>query len=236
MDDFCHCGYVTSPTQNSSGAAPQKSDGITISRRMLILGAAVLLVILIAAAIGIGYAAGAGNSSNAGSSNAAPSPATQTSTAFATPMPTQPTTVPTPTPEPYGFGETVTTGNVTLTVNSIEAVDSIATTEGSPITPDAGGQLFLLKMTYSNSKTQADLSCGKTDLYLQAFDTLEREMAPVFELHRIPGNPGCNDHLLQNTPHEWSYIFQSVAGASPLALSVTETDKYLDAVWIDLQP
>lgn len=117
----------------------------------------------------------------------------------------------------------------------MEAVESIETTEGSPITPDSGGQLFILGMTYSNSKSQADLSCGNTDLYLQAFDTLEREMAPVFELSRVPGNPGCNDHLLQDTPHEWNYIFQAISGAEPYALSVTETDKYLDPVWVNLQ-
>jgi hypothetical protein len=226
---------VTNPIENTSGSAPQKPNGITISRRMLIVGATVLLVILVTAGIMIGYAAGVGSTSNAGNSNEDPSAASQTATAIATPLPRQPTPTPTPTLNPYGFGETFTTGNVTLTVNSIEAVDSISTTQGSPITPDAGGQLFLLKMAYSNSKTQADLSCGNTDLYLQAFDTLEREMAPVFELSRIPGNPGCNDHLLQNTQHEWNYVFQSVAGASPLALSVTETDKYLDPVWVDLQ-
>jgi hypothetical protein len=93
----------------------------------------------------------------------------------------------------------------------------------------------LIKTTYSNSKTQADLSCGNTDLYLQIFDVAEREMAPVFETSRIPGNPGCNDHLLQGIPHEWNFAFQSVAGAVPHNMSVTETDKWLAPVWVDLQ-
>lgn len=60
-------------------------------------------------------------------------------------------------------------------------------------------------------------------------------MAPVFENPRVRGNPGCNDHLLQDTPHESNIVFQSVAGATPLAISVTETDKWLDPVWIDVR-
>lgn len=31
------------------------------------------------------------------------------------------------------------------------------------------------------------------------------------------------------------YRFQSVAGASPLSISVTETEKWLDPVWVDIQ-
>lgn len=224
---------MTDPTllpKNPSDPVPERANGITISRRVLIMGAATLGVVLIIAAAGIGYAIGVGNASQASGPASAPEPTSRTSSAPAPPAPKSE-----PAVETFGFGETFTTGNVTLTVNSFEAVETIATTQGSPITPDADGQLFLLKMTYNNSKTQADLSCGKSDLYLQAFDTLEREMAPIFELSRIPGNPGCNDHLLQDTPHEWSYIFQSVAGASLLALSVTETDAYLEPVWVDLQ-
>lgn len=224
---------MTDREQLSKSEQPD-SRGIAISRRALVIGAIGLLLVVAAGAVGIGYALGAGNSSTMVA--VASSPAVETHE-----PPTQ-AAVSTPTPEPepaaetYGFGQPFVTGNVTLVVNSIEAVDSIETTEGSPIVPDEGGQLFLLRMTYSNSKTQADLSCGNTDLYLQAFDTLEREMAPVFELYRVPGNPGCNEHLLQDTPHEWNYVFQSVAGASPLALSVTETDKWLEPVWVDLQP
>ena len=60
-------------------------------------------------------------------------------------------------------------------------------------------------------------------------------MAPNFDKDRIPGNPECNDHLLQDTPQEWNFALQSVAGAVPLAMSVTETDSWLDPVWIDLQ-
>jgi hypothetical protein len=230
---------VTNPKQReprSTEDSPQKTPGVTISRRSLIIGSGVLLVFLLVAGVSIGFVAGAGSSPNNTSEQPAPASSSRpiSSSPASEPALTQ-TPAPEPEPESYGFGEAFTTGNVTLTVNAIEAVDSLATTDGPPITPDAGGQLFVLKMVYSNSKTQADLSCGNTDLYLQLFDTEEREMAPVFETYRIPGNPECNDHLLQDTPREWSYIFQSVAGASPLALSVTETAQWLDPVWLDLQ-
>ena len=218
----------------SSDGLSKPANSIAISRRTLILGAAVLLVLVLAAALCVGFVVGAQNSSRSGEPATANAPVVTTpesSSRSAAPQ----TPAPEPTAETFRLGDTFKTGDVTLTVNSIEAVDSIATTDGTPIMPDAGGQLFVLKMTYSNSMLQADLSCGFTDLYLQAFDTLEREMAAVFELYRIPGNPECNDHLLQNTPHEWTYIFQSVAGASPLALSVIEGENYLNPIWVDLQ-
>lgn len=154
-----------------------------------------------------------------------PDPSTATQPELATP----------PEPDAFKVGDTFTVGAVTLTIKSMEIVDSIATSQGEPITADAGGQLLRFQTTYSNSKNQADLSCGSSDLYTQVFDTQEREMAQVFETRRIPGNPGCNDQLLQDVPAEWTLVFQSVSGAKPLAMSVTETVNWLDPIWIDLQ-
>lgn len=205
---------------------------VSIPRGVLIGGAALLVVLLIGVAVLVGVMIG-GGSSPAAEASAAP---VASERASAAPKATQAPAPVEPEPETFGIGDTFTTGNVTLTIHSVEVADSVATTEGSPLTPDTGGQLLLIKTTYSNSKTQADLSCGNTDLYIQVFDTEEREMAPVFENYRVPGNPGCNDHLLQGTPHEWNLVFQSVAGASPLAISVTETAKWLDPVWVDIQP
>ncbi len=206
--------------------------GVTIPRGALIGGGVVLVVLLIGVAVLVGIMIG-GNDAPAAEPSSAPTtserPATEPKVSEPAPPPAE------PEPDTYGVGDTFTTGNVTLTIHSVEVTDSIATTEGSQLTPDEGGQLLLIKSTYSNSKTQADLSCGNTDLYIQVFDTEEREMAPVFETASIPGNLGCNDHLLQDTPHEWNIAFQSVAGASPLAISVTETDKWLDPVWVNIQ-
>jgi len=178
-------------------------------------------------------------SADAGATNNASVPASAEPPTQAAPAPAataqQPAAPPESTPAIFNLGETFTTGTVTLTVHSIEAVSEVATTYGSPIVPDPGGQLFLIRTTYSNSKSQADLACGDSHLYIQVFDTEEREMAPNFDKDRIPGNPECNDHLLQDTPQEWNFALQSVAGAVPLAMSVTETDSWLDPVWIDLQ-
>lgn len=207
--------------------------GVTVSRGVLIGGGAVLLALLVGVAVLVGIMIGGKDAPDAEPSSA---PTTKSEPAVAEPKATQPAPPPAePEPETFRIGDTFTTGNVTLTIHSVEVTDSIATTDGSPLTPDSGGQLLLIKSTYSNSKTQADLSCGNTDLYIQVFDTEEREMAPVFETASIPGNPGCNDHLLQDTPHEWNFAFQSVAGALPLAISVTETEQWLDPVWVDIQ-
>jgi len=219
---------MTEPTNEPSASV---SKGIVISRNALVVGVAVLVVLLVGAAvlISILIASSGGSAPEAGTK--APEKASVPSAS----APVQPAPAPEPQMEVYSIGETFTTGNVTLTIHSVEVLDSVATTSGSPLTPDPGGQLVLFRTTYSNSKTQADLSCGNTDLYVQVFDSQEREMAPVFENPRIPGNPGCNDHLLQGVAHEWNFVFQSVAGAVPLAMSVTETDKWLDPVWVDLQ-
>lgn len=206
--------------------------GIVVPRNVFVAGIAVLALLLVGGAILVGILIGSegGNSPAASTKPSEGAHATPVA-----PVPTQPAPAPEPEMEVYSVGETFATGNVTLTIHSVEVVDSVATTSGPPLTPDSGGQLVLFRTTYSNSKTQADLSCGNTDLYVQVFDTQEREMAPVFETPRIPGNPGCNDHLLQGVAHEWNFVFQSVAGAVPLTMSVTETDKWLNPVWVDLQ-
>jgi hypothetical protein len=223
--------------EKPSNTHRSSSGGIVVSRRTLIISGVVVLVLLLGSALAVGFAFG-GTGANAPREE---SPVSSTAPSRSPSAPPAQTATPqTQAPEPvaqtFRLGDTIETGDITLTVNSMEVVDSVATTDGVPITPDAGGQLVVLKMIYSNSKLQADLSCGSTDLYLQAFDTLEREMAPVFELYRVPGNPACNDYLLQDTPHEWTYIFQSVAGATPLALSVTAGQDYANPTWIDLQP
>jgi hypothetical protein len=133
-----------------------------------------------------------------------------------------------PAVETYAIGDPVTVGPVTLTINSFEVVDTVQTNDGVPLTPDAGGQLVVFHTTYLNSKNQADLSCGSTDLYIQVYDEQGLEMAPVFETYRIPGNPECNAHQLQNQPREWTFVFQSVAGAKPTIVSLLETLSYTE--------
>jgi hypothetical protein len=209
---------------------------VEVSRSLVIVAVGVIVVLLALIAILIGGLAQALQASDDGTRNSVMS-TTQPSEAAASPTapPVQPETSPTDTPLIYDVGQTYTVGNVTMTVNSVEVLNSVTTTSGAPLTPDAGGQLVLFKTTYSNSKNQADLSCGDTGLYLQAFDVEGKEMAPVFENSRIPGNPGCNDYLLQNISHEWNFVFQSVAGAVPNALSVTETDTYADPTFVRLR-
>lgn len=219
-----------------SGPAPQS---VPVHKGLLI-GAMALVVLLLLSVVGLVLALVA-SQGEVVVAKAAASAALERAEA---PAPTSPDATATPSPEPepeeetenvYGLGETFTVGAVTLTVHSVEPVDIVETTEGEPIVADAGGQLFMMKSTYSNAKKQADLSCGSADLYLQMVDSEEREISQVFESYRIPGNPGCNEQLLQDTPREWSLVFQGLAGATPLGMIVDETITYPESAVVRFQ-
>lgn len=219
---------MTDHTPDSTTPQKQRAE---VSRKLIIIAASVVVVLLAVIAILVGGLVQASREAN----NTAPSALQPSEAAKPAPQPVQPQISPTLAPLIYDVGQAFTVGNVTMTVNSVEVLDSVATNSGAPLTPDAGGQLVLFKTTYSNSNDQADLSCGDTGLYLQVFDVEGKEMAPVFENPRIPGNPECNDYLLQGVSHEWNFVFQSVAGATPNALSITETDTYSDPTFVQLR-
>ena len=197
-------------------------NAVTIPRGALIgiaAGAAILLV-------AIGVLIGALLSSK--ETPTEPTPTRASSTPSKQPPSLEPSAPAEPAVDTYAIGDPVTVGPVTLTINSFEVVDTVQTNDGVPLTPDAGGQLVVFHTTYVNSKNQADLSCGNTDLYIQVYDEQGLEMAPVFETYRIPGNPECNAHQLQNQPREWTFVFQSVAGAKPTIVSLLETLSYTE--------
>jgi len=214
---------------NESPDTPTSAGKVFVSRGLLIgiAGGAAVLLVAIGVLVGVLL-------SSSSSPNAAPTrePSTAPSQSAVQPKPETPEAE--PLPETYALGEPVSIGPVTLTVNSVEVTDSVTTTDGVPITPDAGGQLVVVRTTYVNSKTQADLSCGNTDLYIQLYDANGLEMAPVFELYRLPGNPECNAHQLQNQPHEWTILFQSIAGAKPTLMSLMETLSYSQQELVNL--
>lgn len=210
-----------------------EGSGARVSLRALWIAVATALV------LGLLVGGGVWASANSRPDAAGPSPLPAVNQPV---MPSVPvaTLAPVAAPAPshanqFKIGDTIKTGAVTMTIDSVEIVQSVATTSGEPLVPDSGGQLVLFKTTYTNDVDQADLSCGNTDLYIQVFDTQKREMAPVFETYRIPGNPDCNHHLLQGVPAQWNFVFQSVAGAKLSTMSITETLSHLDPVLIELQ-
>ena len=121
------------------------------------------------------------------------------------------------------MGTPVNVGTATLTVNSSEIVDHIDVVSGDPLVPVAGGELVLFRTSYRNTQNAVDLSCSGGDLYIQVFDEKNREMAPIFETYRIPGNQGCNDHLLQGTTVDWNWAVQGLVGAVPTRMEVTDS-------------
>lgn len=158
--------------------------------------------------------------------------ATAEPTAESTPTPT-PTPTPTRVPGTYMLGETAEefAGGV-LTLKSIEVVQEVATTDGVPITAAEGEQLVVFHTHFvNNSNGTVDLSCaGVLTWYVQVFDTEQRELAPVFETYRIPGNPECNYQLLSGQESDWNFVFRGIAGATPRVLQITDTRTYED--WI----
>lgn len=149
------------------------------------------------------------------------------------------TSTPTPTPTPtrapgtYMLGETSEEfdGGI-LTVQSVEIVKEIATTDGVPITAAPGEQLVLFRTHFVNKSTgTVDLSCaGVLDWYVQVFDTEERELAAVFDTYRIPGNQECNHGLLSGQEADWIFAYRGIEGSTPLALQITDSRTFND--WI----
>ena len=217
---------VTQPAARALAVSVSRAATITVPRTTSIIIASVSALILLSGGFAAGAAmAGRGPAPTLGS--AAPTvtvtaePAEELLPSIApTPAPT-PTNAPTPTG--VGIGTPVNVGAVTLTVNSLEVVNHIDVVSGDPLVPVAGGALVLFRTSYMNTQNAADLSCGGTDLFIQVFDEKDREMAPIFETSRIPGNQGCNDHLLQGTTADWNWAVQGVAGAVPTRMEVTDS-------------
>lgn len=149
----------------------------------------------------------------------------------------EPTENPTPTPtEPeiprYPAGEAVDFAGITLTINSVEVAHEIPAVDGQPFVAEAGEQLVLVKTSFVNSGDGlVDLSCGGVnDAYIQGWDSEGREMAQIFETYRLEGNPECNSQLLRGQGHDWNILYRSIDGATPVGLSIVNTNGFDSAV------
>lgn len=191
--------------------------------------ASTLIAVFVAATVLTGCS-GAGDDTQPAAAPVTPSAAPET-TAPAETSPPPPDAEPTPTPTPtrlpgtYMLGETSEefAGGI-LTVQSVEVVQEIATTEGAPLTAAEGEQLVLFRTHFVNTGNgTVDLSCsGVHEWYVQVFDTERRELAPVFETYRIPGNQECNHELLSGQEADWVFAFRGIAGATPRVLQISD--------------
>lgn len=118
-----------------------------------------------------------------------------------------------------------------LTLNEVEVVKEIPTVDGEPLRAAAGEQLVLFRTRFVNTGTlTVDLSCaGVPDWYVQVFDTERRELAPVFDTYRIPGNQECNHQLLSGQEADWNFA-RGIEGSTPRVLQITESRHFKD--WI----
>lgn len=83
-------------------------------------------------------------------------------------------------------------------------------------------------MQYENlGREGVDLSCsGLNDLYFTAYDSEMREMAPLFETNRIPGNQECNEDLLSGQSAGWNEAYRMVDDGEPLAFEIAATSDF----------
>lgn len=132
----------------------------------------------------------------------------------------------------YKIGETGSFLGITLTIKSVDVLKELPTTDGSPIKAADGEQFILVKSHFKNDTDDLiDLSCsGFWDVYMQGWDTEDREMSPLFEDNRFPGNPECNKDLLQGQSHDWTFAYRTVEGAKPSYISLKELTTGDDAI------
>lgn len=220
----------TDETPRESGpqtpSTPATSSTRTRPRWLLpaVAAAAVVAVLGIGAAV---WAAG----QVAGDDVAAPTTSAMPETTPAQPSSPPPAETPVAAPEPtpdfevVDLGQPLVSNSFTWTINSAEVVDRIETTSGGPIEPAPGTQLVLVKSTYTVTGSSAvDITCGNYDIFIQGFDSDDREMARLFEEPRIPGNPGCNDQLVSGQTAEWNFAYSAPTGGTPFYIVVTDTN------------
>lgn len=194
----------------------------------------------VAAAFGVALLV-AGCSGTGGAPEAPVQAATGVATEDAAEPSPEPSETPAPTPEAdpdlFYLGESVTYAGITLTVNKVEVLPSIPTNDGSSLDAAAGEQLVLVSTHFVNSGADlVDLSCaGPYGAYIQGWDDQEREMANLFETHRIPGNPECNAQLLSGQEHDWNFAYRAIAGSTPLALTIADMNAMDGNITIDLR-
>lgn len=183
------------------------------SRAFLVSSVVALVIILIAVVSAVG--------NNSSSATSKPISTSAKATPSATPSATKSSA---PTPRILAFGAPITTPNYSIVVNSVEVLDQIDTTSGSPIVADPGTKLVLVHTTISITGNAIDLSCGSAAaIFMHAYDSNGSELANVFEGNRIPGNPECNYKTSAGETVSWNIAYKMAADRTPLALSVIDT-------------
>lgn len=170
-----------------------------------------------------------------------PSPSVETSTEpEQTTVEEEPEVEPQAAEEPpfpiYELGERFEFEDSALTIEKVEVSDTIETNEGGPLVAEDGELLVLVSMRYENlGRSGVDLSCsGLNDLYFTAYDSEMREMAPLFETNRIPGNQECNEDLLSGQSADWNEAYRMVEDGEPMAFEIAATSDFDNIVVANL--
>lgn len=166
--------------------------------------------------------AACGVGDNQGESSPTPTPAVASST----PTPSQTPAAPKLTV--VKIGEPAVTPSATITVLSVEPVESISTEFDfePPITPPEGGTSWLLKMNWTNLTNDAvqKVCWGPDMVKLHVYDTQDREMLLDDRSGMVPGND-CTNGLMTGQSGDWYAVFQGLGGAE---IGYATIDDYAD--------
>lgn len=143
-----------------------------------------------------------------------------------------------------GIGEAVEAPGVTLTVLRIAEAEErpvlernrrpdVAATETA--VPDSGGKFVVVETRVENTGQEAwDLTCGFA-IQANVFDERDRKFEPVDDLHRIPGNPGCNEDTNPGFTKNMTWVFMLPVDAEPTLLGFADPSTHFDDhTFIDL--
>lgn len=200
------------------------------SRTLIIFGAAILA-----------FSTAGCSSNDPTASQTASEPTTVTSSPVSkaesiTPTATAPTTS---GPDVFQIGETISTDDMEITVNSIESVDTTQGNNGETLRPSVDGRkLLLVHTTFTNKGTDSlDLTCaGLPNWYIEAFDTSNNKLAAFEGSYNIPGNPECNAQLLNGETTNWTMGFEMPSTSIPGYLTFTDTSSFSYVFVISFDP
>lgn len=132
---------------------------------------------------------------------------------------------PEPTPETIetiGLGEEISTTAATITIDSVETVDSLPS-QFVEILPEDGQSLHLLTMNWTNTGTEAvqKVCFGPDTVDIRVYDQDDREMLFDTDSGHIEGNE-CSSGLMSGQTGLWLSAYQGLADSTPTYAVITD--------------
>lgn len=176
------------------------------------------------------------------SCGSSPNEAMTSPTAATAPSGTAAATSTTATPDIPVVGEPATSGGAVVTINSVRVAETISYREGTrrgiyePKPARTGGEFVVVAANVDNQGRKGmDLTCGfPIQAVLYTMD--KAEYTPIDSLHRLEGNPECNDDLGPGFSTKMTWVFEIPQGREPgiFGFADMETKSYGDLTLIEV--